>query len=97
MFPDRPDLLEAGHVLREWEEETYGLRPSAHTWTGLLEQWDRIETDFQRFYGIDLAEVGFRTWRWFQTRTLRLLGEDTALGRWARVKPADRAPDQGNV
>lgn len=87
MFPDRRDLLDAGHVLREWEEDT-GVslfRPEATTWTGLLEQWWMIETDFQTFYGIDLATVGFRTWRWFQARTHRLLCEDTAIGRWARV------------
>lgn len=84
MFPDRRDLLEAGHVLREWEEDTHGVRAVALTWPAILEQWKMIETDFQVLYHIDLAKT-WGSWRWFETRLGRILADrDTMLGRWAQ-------------
>lgn len=84
-----PELLERGVHLREWEERVEGVSAAKLTWDALLELWDLVETDFQQFYHLDLAapEVRGRSWRWFQVRCSRLLGEDTALGR------ATRAPD----
>lgn len=53
------------------------------TWPSMLSRWDDIETDFQHFYQIDLADgvLSDRRWRWFRIRLIRLLGEDTAIAR----------------
>lgn len=85
MFPDREDLLERGVVLREWEERVEGVSAMALTWDSLLTHWDYIETDFQSFYGLDLTQCRGRSFRWFRCRVVRLLGEDTALGRMVRA------------
>ena len=86
MFPDRQDLLDRGVVFREWEEKVEGVNPMALSWEAFLESWDLVETDFQAFYGVDLASSEYqdRSWRWLRVRLVRLLGEDTALGRKVR-------------
>lgn len=84
MFPDRQDLLDRGIVMREWEEKVEGVSAVSLTWDSLLTHWALIETDFQAFYGLDLTACRGKSFRWFQTRVVRLLGEDTALGRQVR-------------
>ena len=84
MFPDRVDLLERGVVMREWEEQVEGVSALSLTWDSLLKNWGLIETDFQAFYHLDLTMCRGRSFRWFRTRVVRLLGEDTALGRLVR-------------
>lgn len=42
----------------------------------MLEEWDKIEADFQQFYGVDLVEAikeRRRSWRWFLVRLKNLL------------------------
>lgn len=84
-----PDLLGRGVTLREWEYQVEGVSPQALTWETLLGQWDRIETDFQAFYHLDLTEYRHKSLRWFQARLVRLLGEDTSLGRFVRADGKD--------
>lgn len=88
MFPDRQDLLDRGVVMREWEESVEGVNPADLSWESLLRNWHLIETDFQNFYHLDLSDpvVGNRSMRWFTVRVVRLLREDTALGREVRRK-----------
>lgn len=42
----------------------------------MLEEWNKIENDFQQHYGVDLTDPLVRrrrSWRWFKVRLIGLL------------------------
>lgn len=82
--------------MREWWAEKVaddGVDRSLLTWSGLLENWDAVETDFHHFFGIDFGDgiLTARRWRWFRIRLVRLLAEETALARALGVRDTDNS------
>lgn len=51
------------------------------TLADLLEEWDLIEVDFHRLYGVDLTggTMYRRSFRWFMVRTSGLMGMNESL------------------
>lgn len=72
------------HVRDLYEESDEPDNPTdAITWDKILDHWDAVEVDFHRYYGVDFGTgiLWERRWKWFEKRTLNLIGYRGALAR----------------
>ncbi|QCQ57460.1 tail assembly chaperone [Microbacterium phage Sucha] len=85
---------EAQEALTEWgpagpNGQTRYEPPASSGEGGLLHamllEWDEIEQDFQRVYGLDLTECRDKSWRWFVVRLKGLLNVESRIQ--ARFNP----------